>query len=145
MTLAEVTRALRQLRVSGMAATLEARLLQAQAEKWAPIDLISALVQDELTRRQDRLLERRIKKAEFRDAGKTLDTFDFEFNKKMDRALLFELDRHVLRPGALLVEPVHQAPVSCALAWFRVIGLPGRKVVAGKIDKFFRGICFRVF
>jgi DNA replication protein DnaC len=91
MNLAEVTRALRQLRVSGMAATLEPRLLQAQAEKWAPLDLIAALVQDELTRRQDRLLERRIKKAEFRDVGKTLDTFDFEFNKKMDRRLVFEL------------------------------------------------------
>ena len=91
MNLAEVTRALRQLRVSGMAATLEARLLQAQSEKWAAIDFISALVQDELIRRQDRLLERRIKQAEFRDAGKTLDTFDFDFNKKMDRRLVFEL------------------------------------------------------
>jgi len=91
MNLAEVTRALRQLRVSGMAATLESRLLQAQAENSAPLDLVSALVQDELTRRQDRLLERRIKQAEFRDAGKTLDSFDFDFNKKMDRRLVFEL------------------------------------------------------
>jgi hypothetical protein len=46
MTLVEVTRALRQLRVSGMAATLESRILQAQAEKLPPIDLVSALVQD---------------------------------------------------------------------------------------------------
>jgi IstB-like ATP binding protein len=76
MNLAEVTRALRQLRVSGMAATLESRLIQAQAESSAPLDLVSVLVQDELTRRQDRLLERRIKQAEFRDAGKTLDSFD---------------------------------------------------------------------
>ena len=91
MNLAEVTRTLRQLRVSGMAATLESRLLQAQAENGAPLDLVSALVQDELTRRQDRLLERRIKQAEFRDAGKTLDSFDFDFNKKMDRRLVFEL------------------------------------------------------
>ena len=91
MNLAEVTRALRQLRVSGMAATLESRLLQAQAENGAPLDLVSALVQDELTRRQDRLLERRIKQAEFRDAWKTLDSFDFDFNKKMDRRLVFEL------------------------------------------------------
>lgn len=91
MNLAEATRALRQLRVSGMAATLESRLIQAQAENSAPLDLVSALVQDELTRRQDRLLERRIKQAEFRDAGKTLDSFDFDFNKKMDRRLVFEL------------------------------------------------------
>jgi DNA replication protein DnaC len=91
MTLAEVTRALRQLRVSGMAATLEPRIVQAQADHWAPLDLVSALVQDELQRRQDRLLERRVKRAGFRDVGKTLDTFDFDFNRKLDRRLVFEL------------------------------------------------------
>jgi len=91
MNLTEATRALRQLRVSGMAATLESRLFQAQAEAWAHLDLVGSLVQDELSRRQDRLLERREKNAQFRDAGKTLDTFDFEFNKKMDRHLIFEL------------------------------------------------------
>jgi DNA replication protein DnaC len=91
MTLVELQRALRQLRCSGMAAGLEGRLLQAQAEKLAPIDFLSTLVQDELLKRQDRLLERRLKQAGFRDAGKTLDTFDFDFNKKMNRALVFEL------------------------------------------------------
>jgi DNA replication protein DnaC len=91
MTLVELQRTLRQLRCSGMAAGLEGRLLQAQAEKRAPIDFLSTLVQDELLKRQDRLLERRIKHAGFRDAGKTLDTFDFDFNKKMNRALVFEL------------------------------------------------------
>jgi hypothetical protein len=48
MTLVELQRALRQLRCSGMAAGLEGRLLQAQAEKLAPIDFLSTLVQDEL-------------------------------------------------------------------------------------------------
>jgi hypothetical protein len=57
MNLVEVDRALRQLRLSGMAAVLETRLRQAQAEKMAPIDLVSALVADELRRRQDRLLD----------------------------------------------------------------------------------------
>lgn len=47
MNLAEVTRTLRQLRVSGMAGTLEARIVQAQAERWAPLGLVSALIQDE--------------------------------------------------------------------------------------------------
>jgi DNA replication protein DnaC len=91
MTLAEVTRALRQLRVSGMAATLEPRIVQAQADHWAPLDLIASLVQDELQRRQDRLLEKRVKNAGFRDVGKTLDTFDFDFNRKLDRRLVFDL------------------------------------------------------
>src|SRR6266542_4096254 len=91
MALVEVTRALRQLRVSGMAATLEPRIVQAQADHWAPLDLIASLVQDELQRRQDRLLEKRVKNAGFRDQGKTLDTFDFDFNRKLDRRLVFDL------------------------------------------------------
>jgi DNA replication protein DnaC len=91
MNLVELQRALRQLRCSGMAAGLETRLLETQTEKLAPIDFLSTLVQDELQRRQDRLLERRMTQAGFRDRGKTLDTFDFEFNKKMNRRLVFEL------------------------------------------------------
>ncbi len=91
MNVVELQRALRQLRCSGIAASLETRLVEAQAEKLAPIDFLSRLIQDELVRRQDRLLERRVKQAGFRDVGKRLDTFDFDFNKKMPRALIFEL------------------------------------------------------
>ena len=91
MNMIELDRALRSLRLSGMAETLEARLVQAQADKTAPADFLSGLVNDELVRRQDRLLARRIKDAAFRDLDKTLDNFDFDFNKKMDRRLIFEL------------------------------------------------------
>jgi len=87
----ELNRALRQLRLSGMADALETRLLHAQSEKLAAIDFLSTLVSDELLRRQDRLLNRRIKQAGFRDAGRTLDSFDFDFNKKMNRRIVFEL------------------------------------------------------
>jgi DNA replication protein DnaC len=91
MNLIELERALRQLRLGGIATVLEARLRQAQSESMAPIDLISCLVSDELQRRGDRLLERRRKSAEFRDPQKTLDNFDFNFNKKMNRSLVFDL------------------------------------------------------
>lgn len=91
MNLIELGRALRQLRLSGMADVLETRLLQAQTEKLVPLDFLSTLVGDELLRRQDRMLERRRKDAAFRDTGKTLDAFDFEFNKKMNRKLVWEL------------------------------------------------------
>jgi DNA replication protein DnaC len=87
----ELDRALRQLRLSGMAGTLQTRLHQAQAEKLVPIDLISALVADELQCRQDRLINRRLKEARFRDSERSLDSFDFDFNKKTNRALIFEL------------------------------------------------------
>lgn len=91
MNLVELDRALRQLRLSGMAAVLETRLRQAQSEKLPPLDLVSALVADELQRRQDRLRDRRHKLARFRDPDRSLDTFDFDFNKKMNRALIYDL------------------------------------------------------
>src|SRR5918995_5159384 len=91
MNLIELERALRQLRLGGMAAVLETRLRQAHAEAMAPIDLISCLLNDELTRRSDRLIERRRKQAAFRDPQKTLDNFDFTFNPKMNRSLVFDL------------------------------------------------------
>jgi DNA replication protein DnaC len=91
MNLVEIDHALRKLRLSGMADVLETRLRHAQTERLAPIDLISTLVSDELLRRQDRLSARRIKTARFRDADRSLDSFDFDFNKKMNRALIYEL------------------------------------------------------
>jgi len=91
MNLIELDRALKQLRLGGMAAVLETRLRQAQTEAMAPIDLLSCLISDELTRRSERLLERRRKQAQFRDSQKTLDNFDFNFNKKMNRSLVFDL------------------------------------------------------
>jgi DNA replication protein DnaC len=90
MNVIELKRALKQLRLGGIAAILETRLQQAQAEPMAPIDLISCLVSDELSRRSDRLLERRRKSAGFRNLH-TLDNFDFGFNKKMNRSLIFDL------------------------------------------------------
>ena len=87
----ELQRALRQLRLGSTADVLETRLLQAQAEPMAPIDLLSTLVPDELTRRLDRLLERRRKHAGARDPHKTLDGFDFSSNPKINRSLVFDL------------------------------------------------------
>src|SRR5207244_13599554 len=105
MNLIELNRALRQLRLGGTAAVLETRLRQAQTEAMAPIDLISCLVSDELTRRGDRLLERRRKQAQFRDPQKTLDNFDFTFNPKMNRRLVFDLatSAFIARPEDSLV------------------------------------------
>ena len=91
MNIAEIQQSLRQLRLSGMALTLETRLRQALAEPMVPVDLISCLISDELRTRSDRLLERRRKTASFRDPHRTLDNFDFTFNPKMNRSLIFDL------------------------------------------------------
>jgi DNA replication protein DnaC len=125
MNLIEVERALRQLRLSGMAAVLETRLRQAQAEAMPPIDLIACLVSDELTLRTDRLLQRRRKQAAFRDADRTLDNFDFTFNPKMNRSLVFDLataafinkreDALFLGPGGTGKSHLAQAIGQCAI------------------------------
>lgn len=91
MNLVELDHALRKLRLSGMADVLETRLHQAQSEHLAPLDLVSTLVTDELVRRQDRLFARRHKQAGFRDPDRSLESFDFDFNKKMNRALIYDL------------------------------------------------------
>lgn len=89
MTNDELDRSLRQLRLGGMADSLSIRSQQARAESLGPLDFIGLLVHDELQRRRDRLLQRRIKAAGFRDQ-RTLDAFDWKFNT-LDRALIFEL------------------------------------------------------
>lgn len=91
MNTIELNRALKHLRLSGIADVLDTRLVQAQAERMLHLDFLSVLVGDELIRRQDRLLAKRLKEAAFRDAVRTLDSFDFDFNKKMNRKLVFEL------------------------------------------------------
>ena len=91
MTLVELDRALRKLRLSGMADVLETRLRHAQTERLPPLDLMVTLVSDELRRREDRLLARRHKLASFRDPDRSPENFDFDFNKKMNRALIFDL------------------------------------------------------
>ena len=92
MNLVEIDHALRKLRLSGMADVLETRLRHAQTERLAPIDLISTLVSDELLRRQDRLSARRIKAASLpRCRPPHSNPSDFDFNKKMNRALVYDL------------------------------------------------------
>jgi len=89
MTPDELDRSLRQLRLGGMADAISVRTQQARAESLGPLDYLGLLVHDELQRRRDRLVDRRLKSAGFRDK-KTLDTFDWRFNT-VDRALIFEL------------------------------------------------------
>jgi len=132
MNLIELDRALRQLRLSGMASGLETRLRQAQTDKLAPIDLVSHLVSDELLRRQDRLFERRLKQARFRDPERSLDSFDFDFNRKLNRALVHDLAtaRFVgQREDALFLGPPGSGKSHLAQAIGRAAILQGYRVV----------------
>jgi DNA replication protein DnaC len=132
MNVIELERALRQLRLGGMASVLETRLRQAQAEPMAPIDLISCLVSDELTRRADRLLERRRKQAGFRDPNCTLGNFDFSFNPKTNRSLVFDLATGAFinkREDALFLGPGGTGKSHLAQAIAQAVILQGYRVL----------------
>ena len=98
----------------------------------APIDLLATLVSDELTRRSDRLLERRRKLAAFRDPNKTLDNFDFNFNPKLNRSLVFDLATGAFidrREDALFLGPGGTGKSHLAQAIGQAAILQGHKVL----------------
>ena len=94
MTMNEIERALRALRLSGIAATLGTRVMQAQATQEPFLETFAAMLQDELDRRRSRLTERRFKQSCL-DERPTLSDFDWRFNPKLPRQACFEL--HTLK------------------------------------------------
>lgn len=90
----EIERALRSLRLSGIAETLATRVMQAQATQEPFLDTLAAMLQDELDRRRSRLTQRRFKRSGL-DEKLTLADFDWRFNPKLPRAACFEL--HTLK------------------------------------------------
>ena len=81
---------LKSIRLSGMANALPVRVQEARARELPHLDFLALLVEDELTRRRDRLFERRLKAARFPER-KTLDTFDFSFNPTISKQKILEL------------------------------------------------------
>lgn len=59
MSIADLERTLAQLRLSGARDTLQTRLAQAQASQMTTQELLALLLQDELDRRQSRLIDKR--------------------------------------------------------------------------------------
>lgn len=87
---AEIETRLRSLRLSGMAASLPARLLQAEKGDLSHAEFLELLISDEMDVRRDRLFERRLKKARL-PFVKTLADFDFTFNPKIPKRVVLEL------------------------------------------------------
>ena len=94
MSMNEIERTLRELRLSGIRATLDTRILQAQATQQPFLETFSLVLQDELDRRRSRLTERRYHQSAL-DERATLGDFDWRFNPKLPRQACFEL--HTLK------------------------------------------------
>lgn len=94
MSMNEIERTLRELRLSGIRATLETRILQAQANQEPFLETFSMILQDELDRRRSALMARRYHQSGL-DERATLNDFDWRFNPKVPRQACFEL--HTLK------------------------------------------------
>lgn len=68
--------ALRDLKLSAMLATLDARLTQAHAGELGHLDFLQVVCQDEISRRASMSLERRVRRARF-ETEATLEGSDF--------------------------------------------------------------------
>jgi len=67
---------LKTLKLSGMLATLEARLAQARAGELGHLEFLEVLLEDEIARREAKALAERIRRARF-ESEATLEEFDF--------------------------------------------------------------------
>jgi DNA replication protein DnaC len=81
---------LKSLRLSGILSTLEVRNQQAIHEKCTYVDFLERLLEDEVERRNQKQLALRLRRSNL-DPGKTLETFDFQFNPSVNRQLIYDL------------------------------------------------------
>jgi len=81
---------LKQLRLSGILDSLEARNRHAIESKLAYIDFLALLIQDEVARRDQRQFAQRLRKAQVLN-DKTLERFDFAHSPAVNHALIADL------------------------------------------------------
>lgn len=86
----ELTPLLKQLRLSGILDSLEARNREAIDRKLAFTDFLSLLIHDEVARREQKKLDMRLRRANFR-SQKTLEGFDFDRLPNLNRATIHDL------------------------------------------------------
>jgi len=85
-----VQAALKALRLSGMAKTLDVRLEEASGNRLSHVEFLELVLQDEVDVRKDRMIARRTKAAAFREQ-KTLEDFDWRFNPSIKRQKMYDL------------------------------------------------------
>lgn len=118
MTITELERALRSLRLSGMIAPLHARAMSVAHHEMDFIEAFGCLVQDELDRRRSRLLERRFALSGLSER-KDIKDFDWSYNPRLPRRAVLELATLKFidaREDVLLLGPPGLGKSHCAKA-----------------------------
>jgi DNA replication protein DnaC len=83
-------KALKRLRLSGLTQTLDVRLQEAAGHNLSHGEFLELILQDELAIREDRVLARRVRAADFREP-RTLEDFDWQFNTSIKRKQVYDL------------------------------------------------------
>lgn len=113
---AELQTQLKTLRLGGMLHTLELRRAQAEDQRLGHLEFLALLLDDEIDRRQSKMLAERIHRARFEEE-KTLEEFDWSYNPQIPAEQLRNLatcafvERHesVLLCGPVGVGKTHAA------------------------------------
>mgnify|MGYP002640914027 CR=1 FL=1 len=82
--------AMKKLRLSGMAQSLEVRLQEARANRLGHDQFLELILQDEMLVRKERQFARRLRQASFTSL-KTMDQFNWNFNPELDRDRIEDL------------------------------------------------------
>lgn len=82
--------ALKKLRLSGLTQSLDVRLQEASGNSLTHAEFLELILQDELAVRNERLINRRVKTAAFREL-RTLEDFDFSFNTSIKKKQIYDL------------------------------------------------------
>lgn len=131
MSMTELERALRALRLSGMIAPLEARALAVAQHEMNFLEAFAALVQDELDRRRSRLLDRRFALSGLAER-KDLKDFDWSYNPRLPKRAVLELATLKFieaREDALFIGPPGLGKSHCAKALAQLAVGRGYKVL----------------
>ena len=81
---------MKSIRLSAMSEKLPVRLQEATANELSYLDFLQNLIDDEISIRRDRLLNKRLRQAKL-PFMKTLDDFDFAFNPSINRQQVKQL------------------------------------------------------
>lgn len=136
----DLSRRLKRLRLSGMAATMPERVAYAKKQKLEYPEFLELVLQDEIDRRDSRMLNLRLAESGL-DPDQTLETFDWNAKVVFDRAAVkglfsmafLERKENVIFMGQVGVGKTHLAQ---ALGHAAVRG--GRKVLALRADNLFK-------
>ena len=136
----ELSKRLKRLRLSGMLATMPERVVCAKQEKLEYTEFLELILQDEIDRRDARMLNLRLAESGL-DPNQTLENFDWNVKVSFDRAAvknLFSMAFLEKSENVILMGQVGVGKTHLAQSFGHAAVRSGRNVLAMRADKLFK-------